>query len=355
MAIIRFHSINANAYKFWSIYTFDIFTSSVCGGLVRSREEQSNVLYPAEIEDEFIDDNRDIPQTVNSPDGMTPSSRDRPSLKVQSDCWLSGWNFITDLYRILEHAITKFRNFRPQKHSHSFLHDIFRDNSTLTEASVRDSVLQMYINLPPCFKVIPEMTHDIKKDRVSFQAANISGSVQLLRIVLCVAGNTSIEDRCRVASDVVDALVSIPVPYSLARSTPLLHHLGGIGAILGSVFEEPLSETDYSRIRSIILLMAQLLEKMEPIQHASGASEKLKCLVARIDEYMNTQRCGGSAVQQNGVATSGAPLQIGLANRHSAETAYGHIEADIPEWSIQLPPDLLGDLTWEFDLASRWS
>jgi hypothetical protein len=319
----------------------------VCGGVVRSREEQSNVLYPAEIEDEFIDDSSAIPQTAGSPDGVTPSSRDRPSLKVQSDCWLSGWNFITDLYRILEHALTRFRNFRPRKHGRSFLHDIFQDTSTLTEASVRDSVLQMYINLPPCFKETPEMTYDTKKDRVSFQAANISGSVQLLRIVLCAAGHTSIEDRCRVASDVVDALVSVPVPYSLAISTPLLHHLGGIGAILGSVFEEPLSETDYNRIRSIVLLMAQLLEKMEAIQHASGASEKLKSLVARIDDYMDTQRRGNSAVLQDGTA-----LQLGLV---ATQPRYGHMGPDIPEWSVQLPPDLLGDLTWEFDVAPWWA
>jgi hypothetical protein len=191
------------------------------------------------------------------------------------------------------------------------------------------------------------MTYDVKRDRVSFQAANISGSVQLLRIVLCAAGHTSIEDRCRVASDVVDALVSVPVPYSLAISTPLLHHLGGIGAILGSVFEEPLSETDYNRIRSIVLLMAQLLEKMEAIQHASGASEKLKSLVARIDDYMDTQRRGNSAVLQDGTA-----LQLGLV---ATQPRYGHMGPDIPEWSVQLPPDLLGDLTWEFDVAPWWA
>lgn len=220
---------------------------------------------------------------------------------------------------------------------------------------MRDSVLQMYINLPACFKEIPEMTYDIKKDRVSFQAANISGSVQLLRIVLCVAGDTSIEDRCRVASDVVDALVSVPMPYSLAISTPLLHHLGGIGAILGSVFEEPLSETDYNRIRSIILLMAQLLEKMEAIQHASGASEKLRGLVSRIDEYMNTQRRGGTAVQQDGTG-NGASIQLGLGDDQNTETGpYEAMGADLPEWSIQLPPDLLGDLSWEFDLAPWWT
>lgn len=333
----------------------DIFTSAVCGGIVRSREEQCSVLYPAEIEDEFIGDDNDTLQPGHSPAGMTPSSRDRPSLKVQSDCWLSGWNFITDVYRVLEHALTKFRKFRPRERNRCFLHDIFEDNSTITEASVRDSVVQMYINLPPCFKEIPEMTYNIKRDRVSFQAANISGSVQLLRIVLCVAGDTTIEDRCRVASDSIDALVSIPVPYSLAISTPLMHHLGGIGAILGSVFEEPLSETDYNRIRSVMLSMAQLLEQMEGIQHASGSSEKLRALVTRIDEYMNTQRrdVGAPTLQldgNGGDSISASHLRL-TGGTTTDMAAYEQLGSGMPsEWSFQLPPDLLGDLAWDFDL-----
>ena len=310
------------------------------------------MLYPAEIDDEFITDESSIPQTVDSPDQL---SRERPSLQVRSDCWLSGWNFITDLYRVLEHALTRFRNFRPHTQGHSFLHDIFPDSLSLTEAAVRDSVLEMYMKIPTCFKEIPEMTYDVKKDRLSFQAANISGSVQLLRIVLCVAGDTSIEERCRVASDVVDALVQTPVAYSLAISAPLLHHLGGIGVILGSVFEEPLSESDYSRIRSIILLMAQMLEKMEAIHHASGASEKLRSLVARIDEYMKVQQQDNDASgeQQTGATmpTNGIPMEFGPDDSHNTATEYCAIGSGIPEWLIQVPPDLLGDLAWEFDLA----
>jgi len=34
----------------------------------------------------------------------------------------------------------------------SFLHEIFKDQPAVSQASVRDSVMQMYINLPQCFK-----------------------------------------------------------------------------------------------------------------------------------------------------------------------------------------------------------
>lgn len=310
--------------------------------------------YPAEVDDELIADGTDLTDS-------NPSSSKRPSLQVQSDCWLSGWNFITDVYRILEHALSKFRNVRPHKQrSRSILHDIFQDGSTLTEAAVQDTVLQMYKRLPPCFREIPEITCDIAKDRVSFQAANILGSVQLLRIVLCVTGDTSIEDRCRVAGDVVDALVQTPVAYSLAISAPLLHHLSGIGVILGSVLEEPLSESDYSRVRSIILVMGQMLEKMEPIQHAAGASEKLRNMVARIDEYVKPRHqrddaAAASAEQQLGSSgpINGLSMQPGPADSHDAGAGYeAAMGAGVPDdWLIQVPPDLLGDWGWDFDLA----
>lgn len=341
--------------QFWSIYTLDIFTSSVCGGIVRSREAQCNVLYPAEVEDDYIDDNTDCLPT--SPPGRSLS--DRPSLEVHSECWVSGWNFITDLYRVLEHALTKFRS--PRKHSSSFLHTIFHDDSTLTEASVRESVVEKYIRLRPCFKEIPAMTYDVKKDRVSFQAANISGSVQLLRIMLCVAGDASIQDRCSVASDAVDALASIPTPYSMAISIPLLHHLAGIGVILGSVFEEQLSEADYSQIRSTMLLMAELLDSVAVIQHTSGASDNLRSLVARIDEYMATQRQSAHARQKlegNGMTAPGeagivvAPPHGAVGPGTVAPASYEQMLPDMPDgWSFQLPANILDEMSWDFELG----
>lgn len=58
--------------------------------------------------------------------------------------------------------------------------------------------------------------------------------------MLFASGGGTIEERCKIASEVVDAFMCIPVSYLRAISSPLLHHLAGIGAILGSVLEEPL-------------------------------------------------------------------------------------------------------------------
>ncbi|EHK23792.1 uncharacterized protein TRIVIDRAFT_133587, partial [Trichoderma virens Gv29-8] len=328
---------------FWSIYTLDIFTSVVWGGVIRSREQQANVAYPAEVDDQYISDGG-IARPGLSPSSLSPPIA-RLVLTAQSDCWLSGWNFITDLYRVLEHALARFRDRR-----RSFMSEIIDDQSTVTGTSVRDKVLRMYLNLPECFKNTPTMAFNQKQDLFGFQAANITASLQLLRITLFAAGGASIAERCEIASDVVDAFSSIPVQYCLTISKPLLHHLGGIGAILGSVFEEPLSEGEYNRVRSVMLSMARLLENLETIHRSSSASEKLRSQVSRIDEYMAAQRQQSRpALEETPVSTTMQqvlPVDSSRGAAHNYEQVGSEMAGD---WSFLVPPDLLGDLTWNFD------
>jgi hypothetical protein len=333
--------------KYWSIYTLDIYSSIVWGGIIRCRERQSNVAYPIEVDDELIDDHGIV--------GHDPAaSEESPSLSnygssIQANSWLSGWNFVTDLYRVLEHALSRFRGHRYRAPRSTFLHDIFEDYPTVTEASVQDRVLRMYLNLPSCFKETPEMTYNAKRDRFGFQAANITATFQLLRIILFAAGGASIEQRCQVASEVVEAFLSIPISYLLSISTPLLHHLGGIGTILGSVLEEPLSETDYNRVRGVMLALAQLLESLEVIHRNAIASEKLRSQVLQIDEYMARQR-QVSTSEVDPTVPEGVLQRSALQDMES-----GNYEQPIPEisdnWMLQVPVDLLGDLTWNFDLG----
>ncbi|KAI0860910.1 hypothetical protein F4860DRAFT_503769 [Xylaria cubensis] len=216
---------------FWSIYTLDVFQNVIWCGTIRSREQQANVSYPVEVEDEFLFDDGIsllVPSLTNASLSMNKASPSfSNSSRNQRDCWLFGWNFITDF---------------------GFLIDIFQDQNTVTAISVSDSAVQMYVNLPESFKQTPQMTYDSRKDLFGLKAANITASLYLLRIVLFTADGASIQDRCRVASEGISAFISILVGYLVAIGTPLLHHLGGIGTILGTVLEEPLREDEYRRL-----------------------------------------------------------------------------------------------------------
>ncbi|KAI0113567.1 hypothetical protein GGR51DRAFT_18400 [Nemania sp. FL0031] len=335
---------------FWSIYTLDVFQSVVWGGTIRSREQQANVSYPIEVDDEFLRDTDILhlsPSLTNASPGTheaSPSFKD--SSRSQSDYWLFGWNFITDLYRVLEHTLTRFRGTQCRARRGGFLIDIFQDDNTVTATSVNDSVVQMYVNLPESFKHTPQMTYDSRKDLFGFQAANITASLQLLRIVLFTADGASIQDRCRIASEVISAFMSIPVGYLVAISTPLLHHLGGIGTILGAVLEEPLKEDEYSQVRTVMLSMAQLLDNLELIHHGARVSEKLRTQVSRIDDYMNAQRQIPSPHQDTTESNSSL---MSNPNGHG-QVHNTQISNDMSDnWSFTIPSDLLFDLNWNLD------
>lgn len=271
---------------FWSMYTLEIYASIIWNGMTRVREQQVNVAYTTELDDELFSD-RGYNQKVQSPGDMRPSPGSTRG-EVGSTSWLCGWNFTTDLYRVLEHVITNFRDRK--RHQGSFPMDMFVDRSAVSVSSVRDSVMRLYANLPQCFKEVSQVTCDPASDRYGFQAANITATVQLLRMMLFASGRGSIEERCKIASEVIDAFMRTPVTYLRAISSPLLHHLAGIGSILGSVFEEPISEIAYEQVRVVLLALAQLLENLEHGIHSTTSAKRLRDLVAQIDGYMNSQR-----------------------------------------------------------------
>lgn len=163
-----------------------------------------------EVDDESIE-NGNVLQANQSISLISNPGRGQ----VQSDpraCWLSGWNFITDLYRVLEHALTRFQYHSNRSRRRSYLYEIFDDkSSSVTETSIRNDVMQIYNNLPSYFRETPEATYNAKRDIFGFQAANITASLQLLRMVLFATSGADIKDRCQIVREVVDGGTLEPV------------------------------------------------------------------------------------------------------------------------------------------------
>ena len=287
--------------------------------------------------------------------GSTPQRNLGVAFTQNSDCWLRGWNFTTDLYRILEHVIAQFRHRR--LHQKSFLIEIFGDSPAVSAGSVLDHVMFMYSQLPQKFKETPAVICNQAQDRYGFQAANITATIQLLRMVLFAAGGASIEQRCEVASEVVDAFLRIPVAYLMAISSPLLHHLAGIGAVLGSVFEEPLSERDYQRVRTVLLSLAELLGTLDQGLRSTSSAEKLRAQVRCIDEYMSLQRQQGSfhihdSMAQHSpiqnIAPKGADLDY--ITSEGSQQAVANVNID-PQ--MQLSAELLDQWPWTLNFMQN--
>lgn len=85
--------------------------------------------------------------------------------------WIRGWNFTTDLYRILEHIV--YNSQRTDCTFSSLFPTVFVPDNVLSQ------VQSMYGSLPPVFKESHPMTGDPEQDRYTFQAANIIVTMQV--------------------------------------------------------------------------------------------------------------------------------------------------------------------------------
>jgi hypothetical protein len=176
---------------------------------MRCREAQSAVSYPIELDDEFI---------VDDPADPTGIATRQPGTQL---CFLTGWNYTTDLYRVLQYAVDQFRKRRVG--GTTSLGTLLDSTTSTTPQTVLDLVGVMYSNLPPRFKETKNIG-ELVEDRLNFQTANIIATMQLLRMVV-LGGEleeASGEKRCQVAGELLDAIATIPNTYLRAISSPLV-------------------------------------------------------------------------------------------------------------------------------------
>jgi len=318
---------------YWGSYTLEVFTAVVWNCFIRTQEVHLNVRYPNEIDD----------GTVASTKIEVPAGQHRVS-------WLVGWNFTIDLYRVLEHVVNKSRAKR-------FSHDDRRSVDSLvfgdafSEKSVMATMLNMYYALPPQFKATPHMTGDTTQDTYAFQAANIQATLQLLRMMLfSTEDGPSVERKCDVADEVLTVFRAIPPFYLRAISTPMIYQLGSLGGVLGSVFEHPLYQKDYTRVRISLVALASLLDGLESNLHRSaGASQGLLAQVEKIDHYMHSQRNNTHPMpqqhpQQHLPQSTAAPptMSMGLQPTIPEINGNGNGHGN----AIQIPTDLALEWPW---------
>lgn len=313
---------------FWSAYTLDVFTSLIWKGVVRGSEVAFNVRYPSED---------DLLHHAGSNDPLRAAEAE-PS-------WLYGWNFVTDLYRLLEHVLHHLRS--GSQHTPAIKFDIIEDWQTKT-THLLQRVTEMYNELPAIFKSTRPPTNDGSKDLYSFQAANIVATVQLVRMVLFTVKRSSVEEKCKIASEVMMVFANIPVAYLRAISSPLLLHLAGIGILLGSTIYEKLSESAYSHLRTVLLEFATLVSDLEHGLHYTAGespSDKLRAQLTTLDRYWadQTQQADLSLARLPGGPAPVSHIPV-LDTQYTLGDPYqaGHD-------SISFPPELLEDWSSIFD------
>lgn len=247
-----------------------------------------------------------------------------------------GWNFTTDLYRVLEHAVSRFRT----QASRFNILEVATPSSPTFSSGLNSRINALFSELPDIFKTAKEMSGIPARDIYGFQAANIQATSALLRMMLfSVEAGNDVDKKCLVASDLLEVFHQIPIPYLRAIGAPLIYHISGIGHILGSVINTPLSETSYSKVRGLLISMAALLDPLESVLHRSaGAGRSLLEQVDRIDQFMASER-------------QLIDPRFARAAESTAEN-WTNTLGQGPSPQYQLPDDILLDWTWPLDFTT---
>lgn len=153
--------------------------------------------FPSEADDEILvgGDNSD-PQTTSTAS------------------WLTGWNFVTELYKTLEHALDSPGN-----------RDLHMDSGTVTASAFLDFLDTAYSSLPQAFKEIRPFSKDARQDRFGYQSANILVTLQTIKMVVVCRDLTDARQRDH-AVQIAEALLrdvgAVPLAYLQAISSPLV-------------------------------------------------------------------------------------------------------------------------------------
>jgi hypothetical protein len=166
------------------MYVFEVYAAAVFGSVVGAREAQVNVHYPAEVDDDFLTiSNEDTNNRVRTGSSVATSAssypgRDWPGTASTSVSWLQGWNFATDLFRVLEHALDGFRKRSPDTDHTKFVAEVWKMHLP-KQASVLNAIMHKYEALPMRFRQTLPISRDPREDLFSFQAAHIAATIQV--------------------------------------------------------------------------------------------------------------------------------------------------------------------------------
>ncbi|KAF4556721.1 Hypothetical protein D9617_1g086000 [Elsinoe fawcettii] len=298
---------------FWYMYRLEVHTSLVMGHVVRCPDLQSNVTYPG-IPDELL--------TVKG-------------IELE---WLTGWNFVTDLYRGMEHLITRFRLSRsPQSIDRRLLRTDFISQDHLGHR-ILGQLNAAYDSLPARFKTTTDLQNDARTDRCGYQTANIVCTMQLVEMLAFTSNDATLLQACQTAHNLINQITKIHPRFLRAMSLGMLQELSGFGQILSSFIGKDLSKSEYTKLRTVMLCMADLLHNLDGCLASAGqAAQKLQQHVREIDQFLQSR-------EEHRVLEPPPPPPVAPMGDHVLSISESELDP-----MMMIPPEMLQSIPWPGD------
>ena len=239
---ITLADIDERRRLFWCAYRLEIHYACVLGHVVRLPEAQVSVMYP----------------------------RITPSMPPETQAWTVGWDYITDLFRLLEYAMFCLRGCKNRRSALA----VFCDKPLPT--TLLDGLARIKHNKP---HMLYDLTVDQDDHRASnrckYMAVQILCTETLVNVMALLYCKAPARDVMDVAESFLEQLTNTSLIFFKIAGRQIVHQLLGVGRMLHSAshYEHGQHRIEAKRLISFIGDLVKNLE--DDIPAAVEAAQQL--------------------------------------------------------------------------------
>jgi hypothetical protein len=226
---------------FWCVYRLEVHSACVLGHVVRLPEAQASVLYPRII----------------------------PSMEPEMCAWTAGWDYITDLFRLLEYAIFSLRGCKNRK---AVLSVFCERPSPLT---LLDGLARLKASKP---RILEAQNGDLDSNRCNYMMVQITCTETLVNIMALLYCQAPAREIMTITEALIEEMEKASLIMFKIAGSQIVHQLLGVGHMLfnASRYDHGRHQTEVERL---IAFLGDLVKNLEhEIPSAAEAGERLQRL-----------------------------------------------------------------------------
>lgn len=226
---------------FWCVYRLEIHSACVFGHVVRMPEAQVSVSYP----------------------------RITPSMDPEAQAWTAGWDYITDLFRLLEYAIFSLRACKTRK----AVLAVFCDRPSPT--TLLDSLTRLKASKPRSLFDSSDNPSQLRSNRCKYMGVQITCTETLVTILGLLYCQAPAGEVMGLAEDFLQELSQAPLIMFKVASGQIVHQLLGVGHMICNVSRYDNGQY-VPEAKRLITFIGDLVQNLEhDIPSAAAAAERL--------------------------------------------------------------------------------
>lgn len=183
---------------FWCVYRLEVHSACVFGHVVRMPESQVSVLYP----------------------------RITPETEAETNAWTAGWDYITDLFRLLEYAIFSLRGCKNRKPVLAVFY------GQPSPESLLDVLCRLKSNKPHILAGLGDSDSVLQSNRCKYMAVQITCTETLVNIMALLHKHAPAREVMDVTQKLLDAVTQAPLIMFKIAGSQMVHQFLGVGHML---------------------------------------------------------------------------------------------------------------------------